>query len=127
MHPRLTGTACRHVSGFFSTGQYIRRINKPGLTAGKVADILVRGHEYGAIKTAMDIWLNFQQLGYVLAPFGVAFRTQGSEFNSNTDREFFRNDELIVSHMKGVVNNVVELMPLDIESEQKGKLVPVLE
>ena len=38
-------------------------IGKPGLTEGKVAGILVNGHEDGAIKTAMDIWLNFQQTG----------------------------------------------------------------
>jgi len=102
-------------------------LNKPGLTTGKIAGILVCGHEDGAIKTAMDIWLNFQQLGYVLAPFGIAFRTHGSEFNSNTDREFFRNDALIVRHTRGVVSNVIELMKLDIESALKGKLVPVCE
>ncbi len=102
-------------------------LNKPGLTEGKVAGILICGHEDGAIKTAMDIWLNFQQLGYVLAPFGIAFRTHGSQFNSSTDREFFRNDELIVRHTRGVVNNVIEMMQLGIEENVKGKLVPVTE
>jgi len=102
-------------------------IGKPGLTEGKVAGILVCGHEDGAIKTAMDIWLNFQQLGYVQAPFGIAFRTHGSEFNSSTDREFFRNDKLIVHHTRGVVNNVIEMMQLGIEEKLKGKLVPVTE
>jgi len=102
-------------------------LSKPGLTEGKVAGILVCGHEDGAIKTSLDIWLNFQQMGYVLAPFGIAFRTHGSQFNSSTDREFFRNDELIVRQTKGVVNNVIELMRLDIESQLKEKLVPVTE
>jgi len=102
-------------------------IGKPGLTEGKIAGILVCGHEDGAIKTAMDIWLNFQQLGYLPAPFGIAFRTHGSEFNSSTDREFFRNDELIVRHTRGVVNNVIEMMQLSIEEKLKGKLVPVTE
>lgn len=102
-------------------------VKKPGLTEGKVAGILTCGHEDGAIKTAMDIWLNFQQLGYILAPFGIAFRTHGSEFNSSTDREFFRNDELIVRHTKGVVNNVIALMHCDLETHLKGKLVPVTE
>jgi len=50
-------------------------LGKPGLTEGKIAGILVQGHEDGAIKTAMDIWLNFQQMGYVLAPFGIAWVT----------------------------------------------------
>jgi len=102
-------------------------LNKPGLTEGKVAGILVCGHEDGAIKAAMDIWLNFQQLGYVLAPFGIAFRTHGSQFNSSTDREFFRSDELIIQHTKGVVNNVIALMQLGLEEKLRGKLVPVTE
>jgi multimeric flavodoxin WrbA len=102
-------------------------LNKPGLTEGKVAGILVCGHEDGAIKTSMDVWLNFQQMGYVLAPFGIAFRTHGSQFNSSTDREFFRNDELIVRQTRGVVNNVIEFLRLGNESQLKGKLVPVTE
>jgi len=102
-------------------------LEKPGLTAGKVAGILVNGHEDGAIKTAMDIWLNFQQLGFVLAPFGIAFRTHGSAFNSSTDREFFRSDELIVRHTRGVVNNVIAMMQLDVEAKLRDRLVPVTE
>lgn len=102
-------------------------LGKPGLTEGKVAGILVCGHEDGAIKTAMDIWLNFEQLGYVLAPFGIAFRTHGAQFNSSTDREFFRADKLIVQHTRGVVNNVIALMQLDLETKLQGKLVPVTE
>ena len=89
-------------------------LDKPGLTAGKVAGILVCGHEDGAIKTAMDIWLNLQQLGYILAPFGIGFRTHGSEFNSKTDRDFFRNDELIIHKSRGVVKNVNKIIKLYI-------------
>jgi hypothetical protein len=79
------------------------------------------------ILTAMDIWLNLQQLGLILAPFGIAFRTHGSQFNSNSDREFFRSDELVVRHTRGIVNNVIEVMQLDTEAKLKGKLVPVTE
>lgn len=102
-------------------------LNKPGLTEGKVAGILVNGHEDGAIKTAMDIWLNFEQLGYILAPFGIGFRTHGSEFNSKTDHEFFQNDELLVHQVRGVVTNVIGILHLDIEEKLRGKLVPVTE
>ncbi|MCK9632432.1 MAG: NAD(P)H-dependent oxidoreductase [Methanoregula sp.] len=102
-------------------------LKKPGLTEGKVAGVLVNGHEDGAIKTAMDIWLNFEQMGYVLAPFGIGFRTHGSQFNSSTDREFFRSDELVLHQVKGVVNNVIEMVQLGIEEKLKGKLVPVTE
>lgn len=107
--------------------QNLFHLGKPGLTEGKIIGILVNGHEDGAIKTAMDTYLNFQQMGFVMAPFGIAFRTHGPEFNSSTDAEFFRNDELLISYTKGVVNNVIELMNLDIEGQLKGKLVPVSE
>jgi len=107
--------------------QNLFHLKKPGLTEGKIVGILVCGHEDGAIKTAMDIFLHFQQMGYVLAPFGIAFRTHGAEFNSSTDAEFFRNDALLVDYTKGVVNNVVELMKLDVEGQLKGSLIPVSE
>ncbi len=107
--------------------QNLYHLNKPGMTEGKIAGILVNGHEDGAIKTAMDIWLNFQQLGYIMAPFGIAYRTHGAQFNSKMDREFFRNDELVSRQVKGVANNVVEMLTLDIEEQVKGKLVPVSE
>ena len=107
--------------------QNLFHLNKPGLTEGKIVGILVCGHEDGAMKTAMDMYLNFQQMGYLMAPFGIAFRTHGAEFNSSTDADFFRNDELVFSYTKGVVNNVIELMKLDIEGQLKGKLVPVSE
>ncbi|HNS82242.1 MAG TPA: flavodoxin, partial [Methanolinea sp.] len=89
--------------------------------------ILISGHEDGAIKTALDISLVFEQMGYILAPFGIAFRTHGSQYNSGTDAEFFRNDEMIKNDVRGVVSNVVELMLLDLESRLKGRLVPVSE
>ncbi len=45
--------------------------------------------------------------------------------HSNADREFFRTDELLQSHTRGVVTNVIELMRLNVEEQPKGKLVPV--
>ncbi len=107
--------------------QNLFHLDRPGLTDGKVIGILISGHEDGAIKTALDISLVFEQMGYILAPFGIAFRTHGSQYNSGTDAEFFRNDEMIKNDVRGVVSNVVELMLLDLESRLKGRLVPVSE
>jgi multimeric flavodoxin WrbA len=107
--------------------QNLYHLKKPGLTEAKIAGILVCGHEDGGIKTAMDIFLNFQQMGYILAPFGISYRTHGAEFNSNADREFFRTDKLLESHTRGVVNNVIELMRLNLKEQLKGKLIPVSE
>jgi multimeric flavodoxin WrbA len=107
--------------------QNLYLLKKPGLTEGKIVGIAVSGHEDGATKTAMDIYLYFQQLGYLLAPFGIAYRTHGAQFNTITDTEFLKNDPLVIQKVKGMVNNVVEMMRLDSEEKLKGKLIPVCE
>jgi multimeric flavodoxin WrbA len=107
--------------------QNLYLLKKPGLTEGKIVGIAVSGHEDGATKTAMDIYLYFQQLGYVLAPFGIAYRVHGAQFNTITDAEFLKNDPLVIQKVKGMAGNVVEMMRLDTEEKLKGKLVPVCE
>ena len=107
--------------------QNLYLLKKPGLTEGKIVGITVSGHEDGATKTAMDIYLYFQQMGYILAPFGVSYRTHGPQFNTITDMEFLKNDPLVVQKVKGMAYNVVEMLRLDCEGKLKGKLVPVCE
>ena len=107
--------------------QNLYLLKKPGLTEAKIVGIAVSGHEDGATKTAMDIYLYFQQLGYLLAPFGIAYRTHGAQFNTITDTEFLKNDPLVIQKVKGMVHNVVETMRLESEEKLKGKLVPVCE
>jgi multimeric flavodoxin WrbA len=102
-------------------------LKKPGLTEGKIVGITVSGHEDGATKAAMDIFLYFQQMGYLLAPFGVSYRTHGAQFNTNTDSEYLRNDPLVLFKVRGMAHNVVEMLKLDLEERLKGKLVPVAE
>jgi hypothetical protein len=75
----------------------------------------------------MDIFLYFQQMGYVLAPFGVSYRTHGAQFNTITDTEFLKNDPLVIQKVKGMVHNIAEMLDLGIEDKLKGKLVPVCE
>jgi hypothetical protein len=75
----------------------------------------------------MDIFLYFQQMGYVLAPFGVSYRTHGAQFNTNTDADYLRNDPMVIVKVKGMTTNIVEMLRLDLETKLKGKLVPVCE
>ena len=107
--------------------QNLYLLKRPGLTEGKVVGIAVAGHEDGATKAAMDIYLYFQQMGYILAPFGIAYRTHGAQFNTITDAEYFRTDPLVVQKVKGMAYNVVEMLKLDPEEKLKGRLVPVCE
>lgn len=107
--------------------QNLYHLNKPGLTEGKTLGILVNGHEDGGIKTAMDIFLNFQQMGFILAPFGISYRTHGAEFSSNEDRNFFSTDPILRKYTRGVVSNVIELMKINLEEQLLGKVIPVSE
>jgi multimeric flavodoxin WrbA len=107
--------------------QNLYLLKKPGLTEGKVVGIAVSGHEDGATKTAMEIYLYFQQMWYILAPFSIAYRTHGAQFNTITDTEFLKNDPLVIQKVQGMTNNVVEMVRLDPETKLKGKLVPVCE
>ena len=107
--------------------QNLYLLKRPGLTEGKIVGIAVTGHEDGATKTAMDIFLYFQQMGYLLAPFGIAYRVHGAQFNTITDTEFLKSDPLVIQKIKGMTTNVVELIRLDNEGKLKGKLVPVCE
>ncbi|HVP94613.1 MAG TPA: NAD(P)H-dependent oxidoreductase [Methanoregulaceae archaeon] len=102
-------------------------LKRPGLTEGKIVGITVSGHEDGATKAAMDIYLYFQQMGYLLAPFGISYRTHGAQFNTNTDSEYLRNDPLVLFKVRGMASNVVEMLDCDLEEKLKGKLVPVCE
>ncbi len=107
--------------------QNLYLLKRPGLTEGKIVGIAVSGHEDGATKTAMDIWLYFQQMGFLPAPFGIAYRTHGMEFNTVTDADWLRNDPLVIRKVKGMAYNVVTMLELGLEEKLKGKLVPVCE
>ena len=107
--------------------QNLYLLKKEGLTTGKVFGVLVNGHEDGAVKTSMDIFLYFQQMGFVFAPFGFAYKTHGAQFNAKEDAEFFKKDELLKKNVEGVVNNVMEILMLDLEMKLKDRIVPVSE
>ena len=92
------------------------------MTVGKVFAVAVDGHEDGALKTAMDIYIYFQQMGYIMAPHGFAYRTHGSMHNAKTDHEFFKADKKIRKDVIGLVNNVIETMNLDLEKKLKDKI-----
>lgn len=102
-------------------------LNNEAPTAGKVFGVLINGHEDGAVKTAMDIFLYFQQMGYIFAPFGFAYKTHGAEHNAETDTDFFKSSEKLKASVEGVVNNVVEMMNQGMEAKLKGKIIPVSE
>lgn len=102
-------------------------LGRPSAVVNKVAGIIVTGHEDGALKTAMDIFVYFQQMGFILAPFGFAYRTHGGQFNAGTDHSFLLGDKKIKKDIDGVVSNVLALMNQRLEKKLKGKIVSVCE
>lgn len=106
--------------------QNLSLLKKSNLTAGKAIGILVDGHEDGAVKTALDVFVVFQQMGYVFAPFGMAYRTHRSGLDARTDHAFFKADRKIRKDVDGVVNNVVLLMRQGLE-KMRPRLSPVCE
>lgn len=102
-------------------------LGKTSLTVNKTFGIIINGHEDGAMKTAMDIFFYFEQLGYIMAPFGIGYKTHGAENKAETDNDFFKNNESLKKQIRGVVNNVSEMIKLDLEKKLKDKIKPVAE
>ena len=93
--------------------------------AGRTVGIVVNGHEDGAYKTAWDIFMVFQNLGFVLAPYGITYTTHGRQHRSETDHDYFRGDELSRTYVRNVTHNVIEFAKLDIG--QKMEIKPACE
>lgn len=100
---------------------------KKSPTQCKIAAIIINGHEDGALKTAMDIFVYLQQMGYILAPFGFAYRTHSAEKNTKTDNLFLKKDKKIREDIKKVVNNLIETMRENLETKLADKIKPISE
>lgn len=106
--------------------QNLPSLDRESLTAGKVVGIFIVGHEDGAIKTAMDIFVYFQQMGFILAPFGFGYRTHGADKKPESDSIFLENDKRLERDVYGLVNNVTQMVKLETE-KIRGNLKPVCE
>ncbi|MCL5010878.1 MAG: flavodoxin family protein [Patescibacteria group bacterium] len=82
---------------------------------GKACGILINGHEDGAYKTALDIFMYLENLGCVLAPYGIMYGTHGQDFLPETDKDFFVKNETVKHYIKAVANNVIELTKAKID------------
>ena len=85
--------------------------------AGRPCGVFVNGHEDGAYKVAWDVFVHLQNMGYVLAPFGIWYRLANLADNTNADLNNIRKDELALSRLNKVVDNVVELMKLRLDKQ----------
>jgi len=87
--------------------------------AGRTVGVIVNGHEDGAYKTAYDVFNVFQNLGCVLAPYGIAYSTHGHEFKPESDHEYFRRDAVTNTYVRNVTHNVIELARLGLADQME--------
>jgi len=107
--------------------QNVYLLGKKSITVNKIFGVLINGHEDGAVKTAMDIFLYFQQMGYIFAPFGFAYKTHGAEHNAKTDNQYFAASEKLKREVRGMVDNVLVMLKLDLEKKLRDKIAQVCE
>lgn len=107
--------------------QNLPLLGKKSMTANKIFGVVMNGHEDGALKTAMDIFIYFQQMGYIMAPFSFTYETHGAQYDAKTDHNHIKADKKIKTEIKGVVNNVVEIMKQNLETKLRNKIKQVAE
>lgn len=82
--------------------------------AGRPFGILVAGHEDGAYKTAHDIFHYFQQMGYVLAPFGITYVLNNRAYPSSADHAKIRGDAKTREFTEATVRNLAKAVRLGL-------------
>lgn len=87
--------------------------------AGKTVGIIVNGHEDGAYKTAFDIFMVFQNLGFIMAPYGIAYSTHNRSFLSESDNQYFKDDRLMEEYVRNVTHNVIEFSRLNVDKNME--------
>jgi multimeric flavodoxin WrbA/DNA-directed RNA polymerase subunit RPC12/RpoP len=111
----------------FTSLQNMALLKRGSLTKCKICGILVNGHEDGAAKTAMDIYYYLQEMGYLMAPYGFAYRTHNAQYNTAEDNDFYKKDRNLKEFVEATVNNVIATMKIGIESKLKNKIKEVCE
>lgn len=82
--------------------------------ANKIMGIIVDGHEDGAYRVSAHIWDVLRDTGFVLAPYGVAYRTHGAPYPSQSDNAFFKRDASVKRDIENITENVIRMMRLNL-------------
>jgi multimeric flavodoxin WrbA len=85
--------------------------------AGKTVGIIVNGHEDGAYKTCFDIFMVFQNLGFIMAPYGIAYSTHNRAFKTEFDNEYFKDDRQMEVFVRNVAHNVIEFSRIGVDNK----------
>lgn len=91
---------------------------------GKTCGIIINGHEDGAYKTAFDILMYLQNMGCVLAPFGITYTTHGAQYRTEEDKPYFKADKRSHEFVRAVANNVIKFSETKFDYK---KIIPACE
>lgn len=91
---------------------------------GKIYGIIVNGHEDGAYKTASDVSIYAENLGMVMAPFGITYTTHGRNYKPEEDHVYFRADKKTREYVRAVANNVIKFSGIKFDYK---KIIPAAE
>lgn len=91
---------------------------------GKTCGIIIDGHEDGAYKTAFDILIYLQNLGLVLAPYGITYTTHGANYRTEEDKPYFETDKKAHKFVRAVANNVIKFSEIKFDYK---KIIPAAE
>jgi len=91
---------------------------------GKTCGVIINGHEDGAYKTAFDVFIYMQNLGMVLAPFGITYTTHGRNFKPEEDHGYFEADKKTRDYVRAVANNVIKFSETKFDYK---KIIPACE
>lgn len=91
---------------------------------GKTCGIIINGHEDGAYKTAFDVLMYLQNMGCVLAPYGIAYTTHGAVFKTEEDKNYFAKDKRTREFVRAVANNVIKFSETKFNYK---KIIPAAE
>ncbi|MBI5072002.1 NAD(P)H-dependent oxidoreductase [Candidatus Falkowbacteria bacterium] len=92
---------------------------------GKTCGIIINGHEDGAYKTAFDILMYLENMGCVLAPYGITYTTHGAQYKTEEDKPYFKADKKTREFVRAVANNVIKFS--EMKFNYKKNIIPACE
>lgn len=109
-------SAClKHFLDRLTSIQNMFLVNGTTPMLGKYCGLVINGHEDGAYKTAFDILMYLQNLGCVLAPFGITYTTHGAQYRTEEDNKYFVADKRTKDFVRAVANNVIKFSEIKFD------------
>jgi len=61
----------------------------------------------------------FQNLGFIMAPYGIAYSTRNRSFKTEFDNEYFKNDRQMEVFVRNVAHNVIAFSRIGVDNKME--------